>query len=64
MATQTELLISYMELTAVYSEYQVEYMNAVEYAGLQIWASIYRRNGDPRWELAANSSGSYVEFCG
>lgn len=64
MATQAELLIGYTELTAIYSEYQAEYMNAIEYAGAQIWASMQRRNGDPRWEWTSEGRGSDVEFCG
>lgn len=32
-------------------EYEREYENAIAYAAIQVWASIQRHAGDPRWEF-------------
>lgn len=38
----------------VAEEYSIEMANAVEYCGVQIWASIRRHAGDPRWEYTTD----------
>lgn len=40
------------ELRALLDEVECEYRAAQEYAAIQIWASIQRHNGDPRWEYS------------
>ena len=44
-------------------EYEREYENAVVYAGIQVWASMHRRNGDPRWEWQGCVEQGCVERC-
>lgn len=44
-------------IVKVMNEYDRETAEALEFVGLQIWASIKRHNGDPRW-----SYGESTEF--
>ena len=43
----------------IVQEYASEYQDAVEYAATQIWASINRHKGDPRWEYNAYQHNTY-----
>ena len=54
-AVSGQLLAAVQEAyTGIIWEYEFEYNSAQVYAAIQIWASIQRHAGDPRWEYVDN----------